>query len=72
MPVILALRKLRQEDCKFKASLRSKVKPCLKKKKNNKKKHIGKITTLSHLVQSVPHSIFSSTDPEHTLTVLVD
>jgi hypothetical protein len=31
MPVIPALRRLRQEDCKFKVSLAYIVRPCLKK-----------------------------------------
>jgi hypothetical protein len=36
MPVIPALRRLRQEDHKFEASLNNRVKPCLKKKKKKK------------------------------------
>jgi hypothetical protein len=35
IPVIPALRKLRQDDCKFKASLGYITTPCLKKKKKN-------------------------------------
>jgi hypothetical protein len=34
MPRILALGRLRQEDCKFKVSLGYTVRPYLKKKKN--------------------------------------
>jgi hypothetical protein len=33
MPVILALRKLKQKDCDFETSLNKIVRPCLKKKK---------------------------------------
>jgi hypothetical protein len=38
MPVIPAPRKLRQETREFEASLRYKVRPCLKKKKKKEKK----------------------------------
>jgi hypothetical protein len=40
-PITSALRRLRQEDCEFKASLDYIVRPCLKKKikTNNNKKH---------------------------------
>jgi hypothetical protein len=32
MPIILTLRRLRQKDCKFKASLGYTARPCLKNK----------------------------------------
>jgi hypothetical protein len=40
IPVIPALGKLRQEDCKLEASLYYKVRPCLKKKQREKKNHL--------------------------------
>jgi hypothetical protein len=41
-PVVPALRRLRQENCEFQASLDYIVKPCLKKNKTNKTKKKGK------------------------------
>jgi hypothetical protein len=47
MPVILPLRKLRQEDCEFQASLGYIMRPCVKKKITSvqsspkKKSHLG-------------------------------
>jgi hypothetical protein len=44
IPVIPALRKLRQEDYKFEASLGYIVKPCLKKKKKLKRVEVERGT----------------------------
>jgi hypothetical protein len=46
IPVIPALRKLSQEDFKFKASLGYLLKPCLKKKQNKKKPGFGVLISL--------------------------
>jgi hypothetical protein len=41
-PLILVLRRLRQEDHEFKATLGCTARHCLKKKKKKKKKLLGK------------------------------
>jgi hypothetical protein len=48
MPIIPALRRLRQENCKFEASLSYTVRPYLKNKQTNKKKKPKKILISYH------------------------
>jgi hypothetical protein len=52
MPIIPALRKLRQEDCELKASLVYMTRPCLKRRRRKKKKQTKK--TLKNSKEKCP------------------